>query len=60
MSSEQSLKDVVKYNELPNTPEKEEIDRQFLNDEIGCLDFYSKVREYLYIVGEIDTFNGDV
>lgn len=47
MSSEQALKDVAEYNKLPNTPEKEEIDRQFLNDEIGCMDFYIKARGYL-------------
>jgi hypothetical protein len=47
MSSEQAIRDVAEYNKLPSTPEKDEIDRMILNDEIGHFDFYCKAREYL-------------
>lgn len=53
MSSEQALKDIVEYNKLPKTEEKDEIDRQFLSDEIGHFDFYSKAKAYLMKVKEL-------
>ena len=50
--SPESLKDLKEYNKLPRTAEKKEIDRQFLEDEIGSLEFYSKVREYMQNINE--------
>ena len=47
MSSEQALKTAVEYDKLPMTEEKEEINRQYLNDEIGNLEFFSLASRYL-------------
>ena len=47
MSIKQEVEDVIEYNKLPKTEEKAEIDRQYLNDEIGHFDFYCKVKAYL-------------
>lgn len=52
MSSEQSLKTVSAFNKLPNTPEKEEIERQYLEDEIGNFEFFSMANAYLSKVTE--------
>lgn len=47
MSSEQALKIVVEYNKLPETEEKQEIDRQYLNDEINSFEFFCLAEKYL-------------
>ena len=47
MSSKQALNDILEYNNLPETPEKGEINARYLNGEIDSLEFYSNVREYL-------------
>lgn len=47
MSSESSLRDIIEYNKLPKTPEKDEIDKKFLRDEIGSFDFYLQASAYL-------------
>ena len=45
--NQKSVSDVVRYNELPKTTEKDAINNRYLSDEIGSLEFYSMVREYL-------------
>lgn len=45
--SEETLKIVAEFTRLPSTPEKELINQQYLNDEIGMFDFFSKAKAYL-------------
>ena len=45
--SEETLKIVAEFTKLPSTPEKELINQQYLNDEIGMFDFFSKAKAYL-------------
>ena len=47
MSSKQALKDIVEYSNLPKTTEKDVIDKMYLNDEIGPLEFHGMATEYL-------------
>jgi hypothetical protein len=51
MSSEHVFKTIVYYSKLPNTPEKAEIDRQYLNDEIGRFELYQKAVAYIESLG---------
>lgn len=41
------LDDVRAFDALPSTPEKDEIKRKYLEDEIGNFDFYHLARTYL-------------
>lgn len=41
------LDDLRAFEAMPSTPEKDEIKRQFLAEEIGNFDFYSKVWAYM-------------
>ena len=45
--NEQIMKKVSEYNALPSTPEKKKINKAYLSDEIGSLEFFSKAFEYL-------------
>ena len=47
MIDKRALKTVVEYNKLPKTKEKDEIDRQFLSDEIGHYEFFCLANSYL-------------
>jgi hypothetical protein len=47
MSSEAALTSVVAFDKLPSTPEKEEIKRQYLADEIGSYEFFCLADRYL-------------
>ena len=42
--NEETLKTVVAFNKLPETEEIKEIKRQYLNDEISSLEFFSLAR----------------
>ena len=59
MSTEQSLKDIVEHNKLPTTPEKAEINRQFMSDEISRFDFYCLASEYLRKVKQQKQLNSN-
>ena len=54
MSSEHSLKTVVAFDKLPSTPEKDEIKRQYLHDEIGAFEFYQKASAYIDKQSEVN------
>lgn len=41
------LDDIKAFDALPSTPDKDEIKRQYLEDEIGNFDFYQKARQHL-------------
>ena len=43
----ETLKAIKDYESLPWTPEKAQIDSDYLNDEIGSLEFFSQANEYL-------------
>lgn len=45
--NEETLTVINSFNELPDTNEKSEICRQYRNDEISTLDFFSDARAYL-------------
>lgn len=45
--TEQAILKIKQFEKLPNTKEKEKIQRQYLNDEISSLDFYSDACDYL-------------
>lgn len=45
--NEQTLKTIKAYDALPWTPEKAQIDSDYLNNEIGSLDFFSQAARYL-------------
>ncbi len=47
MSCAQSIQTIVKFNEMPETEEKKEICRKYLEDEIGNYTFYSLAYSYL-------------
>lgn len=47
MSNQQSLEIIAKYNKLPETPEKAEIDRKFISNEIGHFEFFQLASRYL-------------
>lgn len=47
MMNEQNLKIVSDFQSAPSTPEKEEIAKQYLNDEISNFDFISMAKDYL-------------
>ena len=52
-NTDQSLKVILDYTGLPVTDEKEEINRQYLEDELSSFDFYIKAEEYLNRVKDL-------
>jgi hypothetical protein len=45
--NEATLKIVLDFSKLPDTPEKLKINNAYLSDEIDSFDFVSKARRYL-------------
>jgi len=45
--NEQTLKTIKEYDALPWTAEKAQIDSDYLNDEIGSLEFFSQANGYI-------------
>tara|TARA_R110000782_G_scaffold10750_11_gene33289 strand:- start:40 stop:216 length:177 start_codon:yes stop_codon:yes gene_type:complete len=52
-NTDQSLKVILEFTGLPLTDEKEEINRQYLEDELSSFDFYIKAEEYLNRVKDL-------
>lgn len=46
------LDDIRSFDALPSSTEKDEIKRQYLENEIGNFDFYQKARQYLESVNK--------
>lgn len=47
MMNESNIKLVCAFNRLPNTPEKREITKKYLNDDICTLDFLILASGYI-------------
>lgn len=47
MSNKETVKVISEFSQLPDTEEKLKISNAYLNDEIGCFDFYSRAKAYL-------------
>ena len=45
--SEETVKVVFAFDKMPQTPEKDEIGRQYLDDEIGHIEFTGLARDYI-------------
>ena len=50
--SPEVLANIREYSELPETPEKNDIDRKYLNDEINDFTFYATAMDYMRRVKE--------
>ena len=45
--TEKLLNEIIEYSKLPLTKEKEEIDKKYMTDEIGRIDFCIMAKDYL-------------
>ena len=45
--SKEVLDDLHKFNDLPDTEEKHDINQKYLNDEIGNFEFYELAMDYM-------------
>lgn len=52
MSNQKAIQLVAAFNSLESTPEKDDISRRFLLDEIGPLEFYQLASRYIDKVRE--------
>lgn len=54
MINERTMEVIGKFKDLPDTEEKDEINRKYLADEIGVAEFYSLASAYLHKVTDDD------
>ncbi len=47
MMSEENMKLVGNFNRMPPTPEKQDIQRRYINDEICVIDFLAEAEKYI-------------